>query len=104
MKKFILSFVLMAGIGFCLSAQTRTPRATKRQMNQQARIAQGMQSGQLTPEEARALEQQQAKIQQDKKAAKSDGVVTPEERARIHREQKRASKTIYLEKHDGQKR
>jgi hypothetical protein len=47
---------------------------------------------------------QQAKIRHDKRMAKSDGVVTPRERRKLHREQRRASKNIAVQKHDRQKR
>jgi len=104
MKRIILSAALMTGIFFCLSAQTRTPKATQRQANQQGRIQQGAQSGQLTPAETKKLEQEQANVQKTKKAAKADGVVTPSERAQIHRQQNKASNHINKEKHDNQKR
>jgi hypothetical protein len=44
-------------------AQTATPGVDKRQANQEARIQQGVQSGQLTPKEAVKLEKGQAKVQ-----------------------------------------
>jgi hypothetical protein len=82
------------------SAQTATPRLTKRQVHQQARIKQGVKSGELTPPEARRLERQQAKIAADKAKAKSNGAVTPAERAKLAREQNRASRRIYRAKHN----
>jgi hypothetical protein len=100
MKKFTLICALVA-LGIALStAQTATPRVTKRQLNQQARIGQGVKSGELTKGETRRLERQQAKIQMDKRAAKADGVVTPGERAKLNREQNRASKRVYKLKHN----
>jgi hypothetical protein len=104
MKKIILSTALFFGIFICMPAQTRTPKVTQKQVNQQGRIQQGVQSGQLTPAEAAKLENQQKKINQDKKIAKADGSLTPQERARIHREQQNANGAIYNQKHDGQKR
>ena len=76
------------------SATPKTPRITKRQINQQARIKQGVKSGELTKGETRKLEKEQAKIQYDKKVAKSDGKVTPQERRKITREQNKASRDI----------
>jgi len=104
MKKIILSAVLMTGVVLGISAQTRTPQVTNRQVAQQARIRQGVENGELTRREAVKLEQQQRKIQHDKKEAKADGVVTPEERAKLHREQRKAGADIYRQKHDVQKR
>jgi len=78
----------------------KTPRITKRQINQQARIRQGVKSGEITKGETRRLEKEQAKIQHDKKIAKADGKVTPQERQKIRREQNKASRDIYRLKHN----
>jgi uncharacterized membrane protein YebE (DUF533 family) len=102
MKKAIVVCLLVALGTVGASAQTATPRVTKRQHNQQERIGNGVKSGALTPAEASRLERQQGKIQADKTKAKSDGVVTPQERAKLTREQNRASKRIYRQKHDAQ--
>lgn len=100
MKRIMVLTVLVV-FGFVLaSAQTHTPRVTKRQVHQQARIEQGVKSGELTPVETRRLERQQAKIAVDKSKAKSDGVVTPTERAKLNHEQNRASRRIARMKHN----
>lgn len=91
---------LVAGIAF---AQTATPKVTKRQAKQQARIYEGVKSGELTPKEYNRLERQEGKIAADKAKAKSDGVVTGKERAKLHREQNAVSRHIYRQKHDAQK-
>jgi hypothetical protein len=57
-------------------------------------------SGELTKGEAAKLEAREGKIAVDKAKAKSDGVVTPAERAKLRREQNRASKKIYEKKHN----
>ena len=98
-KAAMICALLVAGIALS-SAQTATPRVTKRQQNQQGRIEQGVKSGELTKGETRRLERQQGKIQRDKRAAKADGVVTPGERAKLNREQNRASKRVYRLKHN----
>ena len=98
-KAVLLCAFLVLGSGLA-SAQTATPRVTHRQLNQQARIEQGVKSGELTLGETRRLEKQQGKIQADKLMAKSDGVVTPAERAKLTREQDRASAHIYRLKHN----
>jgi hypothetical protein len=97
----LLAFVSITTAGF---AQTKTPRVRERQENQQKRIAGGVKNGELTAKETVKLETRQANIQADKKEAKSDGVVTHKERAQLHREQKRASRAIYRQKHDAQTR
>ena len=79
-----------------------TPRIDQRQANQEKRIDQGVASGQLTGREAVRLERREGKIAVDKAKAKADGVVTPAERRRLRREENRASKAIYRQKHDRQ--
>ena len=79
---------------------TKTPVVHQRQRDQQHRIAQGVQSGQLTAGETRHLERQQAHIQATKRKDKADGNVTPQERAQLHRMQDRASRDIYRDKHN----
>lgn len=98
----LAAIMLLAGT--VALSQTATPRVTHRQVKQQARIADGVKSGELTKREAVRLEARQAKIARDKARAKADGVVTPAERAKLAREQNRASRAIYRQKHDGQKR
>ena len=104
MKKAVIIIALLAMSALSVSAQTATPRVTKRQVQQQARIKEGVKTGELTPRETRRLERQQAKIAVDKSKAKSDGVVTPAERKNLAREQNRASRRIYRQKHDAQVR
>jgi hypothetical protein len=103
MKRTLGIASLILGLASVAFAQG-TPAITGKQMEQQARIEQGVRSGELTPRETRKLERQQGRIQADKQAAKADGVVTPRERRRIKREQDRADKRIFREKHDMQVR
>jgi hypothetical protein len=97
----IIALLAISAVGF---SQTATPKVTERQVNQQERIGQGAQSGELTANETKHLEGREVKIQQDKKAAKADGKVTPAERAKLNREENRTSRAIYRQKHDGQAR
>ncbi len=77
-----------------------TPGINKRQRNQQRRIRQGVKSGELTKSETRHLEKEEGKIEADKLEAKSDGSVTPAERAKLQREENHASRDIYRKKHN----
>ncbi|MGZ4056350.1 MAG: hypothetical protein ACXVPU_14730 [Bacteroidia bacterium] len=101
-SKLLIAGCLM--MSATLFAQTATPKVTKRQENQQKRIAKGVDDGQLNAKEAARLENQEAKIQADKKAAKADGTVTPAERKELKHEENKTSKHIYNQKHDAQKR
>ena len=100
--KFVIAAFIVGIISLQSIAQTATPVVRKKQEVQQKRIAQGVKSGDLTPQETVRLEHQQAKIKHDKRVAKADGVVTPAEKAKLHHEQKKASKHIARQKHDVQ--
>ena len=84
------------------SSTPATPRVDQREANQQARIAQGAASGQLTPKETNRLEKEQARVNRADAIAKADGSVTKHERKRLHRLQDGTSKSIYRQKHDAQ--
>ena len=95
---FLTGFLFFAAL-FAVNAQ-RTPGTNARQATQQGRIAEGVQSGEISrPEEAK-LRAQQRHINRSKKQAKADGVVTPAERGQINRKQNRASRNIAVEKKD----
>ena len=74
-------------------AQAETPR-----------IDQGIASGQLNEREATRLNNQQEHVNKMEDKAKSDGVVTKKERARINHAQDRTSRHIARQKHDRQQR
>ncbi len=94
MTVFCLTVVL-AGVSVA-----QTPGARNRQINQQKRIRQGVQSGELTRGEVRRLGREQNQIRKMKVRARSDGDVTNRERARIMREQNQASRHIYRAKNN----
>ncbi|UCV29342.1 hypothetical protein [Ferribacterium limneticum] len=83
-------------------AQANTPRVDQRQANQEQRIDQGVASGSLTQREANRMERGQQHVDNMENRAKSDGVVTRQERARLHQAQDVQSKRIYRQKHDRQ--
>ncbi|HVP68392.1 MAG TPA: hypothetical protein VMT17_14145 [Anaeromyxobacteraceae bacterium] len=74
----------------------------RREGNQQSRIAQGVQSGQLTPGETARLERKEAGIHQEirQDRAANGGHLSPAERAQVNRQQDRVSKQIYRAKHN----
>jgi opacity protein-like surface antigen len=103
MKRMLLAVsamtLLMTGMAY---AEAETPVIDQRQANQEKRIDQGIASGQLNEREAHRLNKQQGHINKMEDKAKSDGVVTKKEKARIHQAQDRASRHIAREKHDVQ--
>jgi len=103
MKKIIIIAGLLLTItAVSLEAQTRTRSNSRRQVSQQARIQEGKQSGELNRRETGRLQREQRKIQIEKRIANGDGTVTPKEKAFLRREQNRANRHIYREKHDAQ--
>ena len=103
MKAHSLLFALCLAAPMAAFAQgTQTPRIDQRQANQEARIQQGVSSGELNQREAARLERGQAHVQNVENKAKADGVVTAKERARIHHAQDVQSRKIHREKHDRQ--
>lgn len=107
MKKIITSIVA-AGITFSLSvapalaAGTDSPGIDQRQVNQQKRIDQGVQSGQLTEKEANKLNKQRDRIEKREAKMKQDGKLTKKERAKLKKKQDKAGKKIYKENRDNQ--
>ena len=102
MKRFTVITLTLAAMLFSTVDVQAGP--WKRQGRQQARIGQGLVSGQLTGREALRLEHQEKHIASDIRAAKADGTVTAAERAKINREQNRESRRIFRQKHDAQTR
>jgi uncharacterized membrane protein YebE (DUF533 family) len=102
MKKLLAISSVLLATGGTAYAQADTPVIDQRQMNQEQRIDQGVESGQLNPREAKRLERQQNHIDRMENRANADGVVTARERARIGAAQNRASRNIAREKHDRQ--
>jgi len=91
-------------LGCCSAAQAQEQGAAveaQRDANQQERIEQGLQSGQLNTKEAGRLERQEQRIdRQEAHDLKQGGTLTPQEKARINREQNQVSRNIYHEKHN----
>src|SRR3954464_13526121 len=88
-------------LGFCGAAFAQAG-TVQRDVNQQQRIEQGLQSGSLNTREAARLENEEARVQRDQARALQDDKLTPAEKARLAREQNRESRDIYREKHDAQ--
>lgn len=73
----------------------------QRDDNQQNRIEQGLQSGQLSTKEASQLERGEAHIDQMQARDLKNGPETASERASIQAAQNRESNAIYADKHNG---
>jgi len=91
-----------------LTAQDRqvghsyNPSVNQRSANQQARIAQGDRSGQMTERETAQADQKQANIDRQvaNDRAANGGKLTQQEHQQVNKEQNHASKQIYNDKHN----
>ena len=82
-------------------AGTNNAADVQRDVNQQQRIEQGLQSGQLTTKEAGQLERQQQHVDKMEQNADRNGSISPAEQSRINAAQNKASASIYADKHNG---
>ena len=75
-----------------------------RRFNQQGRIAQGVASGRLTPNQTQNLERREANINREVRADRqaNGGTLTPQERQRVNAQQNNVSRSIYKDKHSPQ--
>lgn len=104
MKTKIIAALVTAAALPVFAQSPATPVVDQRQANQQARIQQGVQSGQLTNKETARLEAGQARVENKEAAAKADGKVTPKERASLAKSQNKQSKQIAKAKHNKKKK
>jgi hypothetical protein len=83
------------------SASSKRMQAdVQRNINQQERIEQGVQSGQLTNKEAGNLERGQARVDRKEARAGADGHVGAGEQRGIQNAENHQSKKIYRDKHN----
>jgi hypothetical protein len=119
----LLLAVMVAGFALAASAQTTAPPAAvpgptvatvpptapekpatinQRKTNQQDRIAQGLDSGQLTAGETRNLETQESDINKEERNMRQldGGHLTAADKSAINQQQNQVSKQIYTDKHN----
>jgi uncharacterized lipoprotein YajG len=79
----------------------RVNQVNSRETRQQNRIANGVKSGSLTPQQTANLEKREANVQarEQKDMAAHNGHLTKAEQNGINRQQNRISKSIYKDKH-----
>ncbi len=105
--------LITSGPAFAQQSQPTQPTAQKqpnqpapaigeRRQDQQDRIANGMDSGQLTAGESRNLESREANVNREISAdrAGDNGHLTPAERQKINHQQNNMSHSIYQDKHN----
>ena len=95
----------LCGLATIATAIPAEARVNQRQDRQQQRIAKGISNGSLNAREAVRLERSQAHIARFEARNRADGGgLNFNERARIEALQDRASKRIFAQKHDAQRR
>ncbi len=88
--------VLAVTTAFSLGAHAKNAATeTARDTEQQARIEQGLQSGQLSTKEAANLEHQEQRIDRTEAHDMRNGSLSAQEKAQIQREQNHVSGDIY---------
>lgn len=101
MKKVFLLLLCVVGVTTISVAQKR---AEKRQANQQARLNEGVASGEVNKREANRLQKQINRNDKAIDAAEADGKVTKREKARLEHRQDKTSQREFKQKHDKNKR
>jgi hypothetical protein len=84
------------------AAPAKPGEVQQRKENQQDRIAQGVQSGQLTAGETKNLETKEAALNKEERNMRTqdDGHLTAADRAKLNRQQNHLSNQIYQDKHN----
>jgi hypothetical protein len=84
------------------ATQPKEGSVNDRRQDQQGRIANGVQSGQLTAGETKNLESREANVNREIKNDRmaNGGKLTPQERQQVNRQQNNMSKSIYNDKHN----
>lgn len=101
MKKWMIAVVvpLFSATVWCMEVvwAGQPPKIEERE---QERIKQGLKSGELTKEEASALQEQQKRLKKMRKTFWKDGYLSPRERHDMQEAQERYSRRIYRLKHN----
>lgn len=98
----LLSLAIAALLAAPLVAQQNQTTVNNRRQDQQDRVANGVQSGQLTSGETKHLENREAKLNTEIRNDRSsdNGKLTSQERKQVNRQQNNLSRSIYADKHN----
>jgi hypothetical protein len=108
-SKGLILAAVVAGLMLPVAAQTSstTPAAApatinQRKENQQDRIANGIQSGELTAGETKNLEKKESNLNQEERDMRKldNGHLTAADRATLNQQQNKLSNNIYKDKHN----
>lgn len=109
--KLVLTTMVLAVLSAVASAQTTAPAETpqtarteqvlQRDVKQETRIRDGLQSGQLNTREAAVLQKEESRVDRMQANALKDGKMSQAEAARINRAQNKVSADIRRADHNG---
>ena len=106
MKTYIAHIMIAASllIPAAFAQNQPTNEVNARRANQQSRIAQGVQSGQLSAKETAHLENKEHKLNQEIHTDRTanGGKLNAQERNQVNRQQNHLSNQIYKDKHNAQ--
>ena len=106
MKTTLKSILLCATtVALMLPAMAQTSQSiNQRKENQQDRVANGVQSGELTAKETQKLEKKESDLNQEERDMRKldNGHLTTADKATLNQQQNQLSKDIYKQKHDAQ--
>lgn len=101
MKTRLISLGMAASVLFASAAFAQNAvQDQQRDVNQQERIEQGLQSGQLSSKEAGQLERGQQQVDRTEAKDLKNGSISPAEQARLNALQNKESNQIYADKHN----
>ena len=100
MRLIVTATLMLAAVTFAQSADPAT--ISQRKENQQDRIANGVQSGQLTAGETKSLESKEANLNRETRddRAADGGKLTGQEKQQINNQQNHLSNQIHADKHN----
>ena len=96
-----LQLIAMSVLTTAAWAQTPAEQDQQRDVNQQQRIEQGLQSGQLSTKEAGSLERQEKHVDNMEARDLKNGSMSAGEQARLNAAQNKVSSDIHADKHNG---
>lgn len=100
------SLMMIAAMGGMLAISSFGATVNRREVDQQHRIAQGVNSGQLRPRETARLESREARVDREVRRDRrgDNGRLTGAEYHRVTRQQNQVSRAIYRDKHNSAQR
>lgn len=100
MKNHLIASAVLSLVSLGAMAQSTTAGSVQRDVNQQTRIEQGLQSGSLNTREAAKLEKEESRIDHMQARALKDGKLSAEEEAKLKAAQDKANRDIAAAKHN----